>query len=77
MDLSPVIISLVHFGDTHLAGPEGRPVLHRHVVCGNLFDPVLVCSACGEPVSPRDVVIEPGPGARERSPDLSTDAGEA
>jgi DNA-binding HxlR family transcriptional regulator len=75
LDLYPVIISLVHFGDQHLAGLEGRPVLHRHLACGNLFDPVLVCSACGEPVGPRDIVVEPGPGARERSPVPSTDAG--
>ena len=68
LDLHPVLLSLVHFGDEHLAGPEGRPVLHRHITCGNLFDPVLTCSACGEPVTARDVVVEPGPGARERSP---------
>ncbi|HEY2051711.1 MAG TPA: helix-turn-helix domain-containing protein [Caulobacteraceae bacterium] len=74
LDLYPVIISLVHFGDQHLAGPEGLPVLHRHTACGNLFDPVLVCSACGEPVGPRDIVVEPGPGGRERSPVPSADA---
>jgi DNA-binding HxlR family transcriptional regulator len=77
LDLYPVIISLVHFGDQHLAGPEGRPVLHRHTACGNLFDPVLVCSACGEPVGPRDIVVEPGPGAKERSPVPSGDVGDA
>lgn len=76
LDLYPVIISLVHFGDKHLAGPEGRPVLHRHLACGNLFEPVLTCSACGEPIGPRDVAVEPGPGARERSPVPSNAGGE-
>jgi len=77
LDLHPVMISLVHFGDQHLAGPEGRPVLHRHTACGNLFDPVLTCSACGEPITARDVVVEPGPGAREPSPNSAREAGDA
>jgi DNA-binding HxlR family transcriptional regulator len=63
LDLYPVIMSLVHFGDTHLAGEAGRPLLHRHLTCGHVFDPVTVCSECGEPLSPRRVQPIPGPGA--------------
>ncbi len=63
LDLHPIILSLVHFGDERLAGEAGRPVLHRHLRCGQLFDPVMVCSACGEPLAPRDVEALPGPGA--------------
>ncbi|MBW8812707.1 MAG: helix-turn-helix transcriptional regulator [Caulobacterales bacterium] len=65
LDLYPVILSLVHFGDVHLAGKPGRPLLHRHRSCGHVFDPVLSCSACGEAVNPREVEVLPGPGARE------------
>jgi DNA-binding HxlR family transcriptional regulator len=64
LDLHPVIMSLVHWGDLHMAGKKGRPLLHRHTDCGKLFDPVMACSECGEPVSPRHVHVEPGPGAR-------------
>ncbi|QUD89403.1 winged helix-turn-helix transcriptional regulator [Phenylobacterium montanum] len=67
LDLYPVIMSLVHFGDMHLASDAGRPLLHRHLKCGCLFDPVMTCSACGEKVSPRDVRPIPGPGARDPS----------
>ena len=67
LDLYPVIMSLVHFGDVHLAGEAGRPLLHRHLSCGHVFDPVMSCSVCGEVVSPRDVRPLPGPGARDPS----------
>lgn len=63
LDLHPVIMAIVHWGDVHMAEPEGRPLLHRHSRCGQLFDPLTVCSHCGEPLSPRDVTVEPGPGA--------------
>ena len=63
LDLHPVIMAIVHWGDVHMAGRKGRPVLHRHLACDHLFDPVLVCSHCGDPVTARDVAVEPGPGA--------------
>jgi DNA-binding HxlR family transcriptional regulator len=63
LDLHPVIMALVHFGDTHMAGEAGRPLLHEHLTCGHIFDPVMVCSECGEEVAPRQVRPVPGPGA--------------
>ena len=64
LDLYPIIMSIVHFGDQHLAGKKGRPLLHRHRKCGHVFDPVMTCSECGETLDPRDIAPEPGPGAR-------------
>jgi DNA-binding HxlR family transcriptional regulator len=63
LDLYPVLMSLVHWGDTYTAGKAGRPLLHHHLTCGHTFDPVLTCSECGEPVDPRQVRVLPGPGA--------------
>lgn len=63
LDLHPVIMGIVHWGDMHMAGTAGRPLLHRHRTCGCLFDPLMVCSECREPLKARDVVVEPGPGA--------------
>lgn len=54
--LYPVILSLVHWGDTFYAGADGPPVLHQHKACGHDFRSVLACSECGEPVGARDVV---------------------
>jgi DNA-binding HxlR family transcriptional regulator len=63
--LHPVIMAMVHWGDEQLAGSDGRPLLHRHQSCGQLFDPVMTCSECAEPVRPRDVRVLPGPGAAD------------
>lgn len=63
LDLHPVIMAIVHWGDVHMAGRRGRPLLHRHEGCGKLFDPLTVCSECGEPLHAREVSVEPGPGA--------------
>jgi DNA-binding HxlR family transcriptional regulator len=68
LDLHPVILALVHWGDTHLAGGAGRPLLHRHTACGHIFDPVLACSECGQAITAREVEALPGPGAAPARP---------
>jgi hypothetical protein len=57
-------MAIVHWGDVHMAGKKGRPLLHTHHLCGKDFDPVLVCSECGEPVVPKQVHVHRGPGAK-------------
>jgi hypothetical protein len=47
---------------------RGRPMLHQHKNCGKMFDPVMVCSECGEPLTAKAVHVHPGPGARQSSP---------
>jgi DNA-binding HxlR family transcriptional regulator len=66
LDLYPVLMAIVHWGDIHMAGRKGRPLLHTHELCGKDFDPVVVCSECGEPVVARQVRVHPGPGAKGR-----------
>jgi DNA-binding HxlR family transcriptional regulator len=63
IDLYPVLLALVHWGDRYMVTPEGPPLLHRHKNCGALFEPVMVCSVCGEKLNAREVVPETGPGA--------------
>jgi DNA-binding HxlR family transcriptional regulator len=75
-DLYPIIMSIVHWGDVHMAGKKGRPLLHQHLPCGKTFDPVMVCSGCGEPLEPRQVHVHRGPGAagaHHLPPDLQAD----
>lgn len=62
LDLFPVIMAIVHWGDVHMAPAGARPALHRHVRCGHRFDPVTVCSECREALLAREVRVEPGPG---------------
>jgi DNA-binding HxlR family transcriptional regulator len=64
LDLYPVIMSLVHWGDVHMSGKKGRPLLHEHISCNHQFDPVMVCSECQEVLNPREVRLSAGPGAR-------------
>jgi DNA-binding HxlR family transcriptional regulator len=60
LDLHPLMLALVHWGDVHLAPSGVRPVLHVHKACGQVFDPVTTCSACGAPVTARDIEVRPG-----------------
>ena len=64
LDLYPIMMAIVHWGDTHMVDERGRPLLHLHRNCGKNFDPVMVCSECGEPVLAKEVHTHPGPGAR-------------
>lgn len=68
LDLHPVMMALVHWGDVHKAGARGRPLLHRHKGCGRDFDPVMVCSECGERITARAVHVHPGPGTADPPP---------
>jgi DNA-binding HxlR family transcriptional regulator len=68
LDLHPVLMSIVHWGDVHMLDERGRPLLHEHKKCGHLFDPVMVCSECGEPLNAKEVHTHPGPGAGKDSP---------
>lgn len=65
LDLYPIIMGIVHWGDVHMGDRKGRPLLHRHIGCGHVFDPVMTCSACAQEVLPREVTIDAGPGARD------------
>jgi DNA-binding HxlR family transcriptional regulator len=67
LDLYPVMMALVHWGDIHMVERPGRPLLHRHNACGQLFDPVMTCSECGVPIDAREVHVHPGPGAAQSS----------
>src|SRR3954452_11613785 len=53
-DLYPVILTLLRWGDEHLAGREGPPLVLEHR-CGHRLVPDVTCQACGEPVDPVDV----------------------
>jgi DNA-binding HxlR family transcriptional regulator len=56
LDLYPVIIGLMRWANTHLAG--GQDVLEvtlTHRTCGEPTRPYLACSHCHQPVTGRDV----------------------
>jgi len=68
-DLFPAVIALMRWGDTHLAGPEGPPIMLRHDTCGKPTHPHLTCDVCGEEINTRNVTPERGPGYAAAMPD--------
>jgi DNA-binding HxlR family transcriptional regulator len=60
-DLWPVLTAMRQWGDKY-AAPEGPPLQMVHKSCGQLCEAVMVCSACGERLTPRDVRVVSGPG---------------
>lgn len=62
-DLWPVLMSLMHYGDSHLA-PDGPPVLLVHRDCGGRIDDRRRCDKCGAELQRRDLQARRGPGAR-------------
>jgi DNA-binding HxlR family transcriptional regulator len=63
IDLWPVLMALVHWGDKYLA-ENGPPVVIEHRDCGGLVDDHLMCERCGKPLTARDAIPREGPGRR-------------
>jgi DNA-binding HxlR family transcriptional regulator len=66
LDLWPVLIALMRFGDRYYA-PDGPPVLLAHKDCGGAVDGHLTCERCGARLTARDVRAARGPGAEPGS----------
>jgi DNA-binding HxlR family transcriptional regulator len=62
LDLWPILISLLQFGDQHYA-PDGPPVVLTHKDCGGTLDIHRTCERCGAKLTARDVRAHSGPGA--------------
>ena len=64
IDLYPVLMALVRWGDRWLADGRGPPIEHRHKQCGHVMHMEAVCSECGDRLDPRAVEVRPGPALR-------------
>lgn len=65
-ELVPALLTFIGWGDRHLAGKAGPPVLFQHKDHDHLADPVTVCRACGEELGIDDLEAVPGPGSPKR-----------
>lgn len=63
LDLHPVLLALLAWGDRYTAGPAGPPREVVHEDCGHPFHMVATCSHCGGGIEPRNTHSRPGPGA--------------
>jgi DNA-binding HxlR family transcriptional regulator len=58
LELEPVLLTLMAWGDRHLRPDDDRPMVVEHV-CGNEMLPVVTCAACGAPVHHEDLSAHP------------------
>lgn len=58
IDLWPVLVSLVKWGDKHEPGADGPPIVVRHKVCEGEIDDHFTCERCGERVWARQAYVE-------------------
>ncbi|WP_371435042.1 winged helix-turn-helix transcriptional regulator [Polaromonas sp.] len=63
VELFPVLVSLMQWGDRWLSGNSGVPVVVRHQHCGSIVRVELRCEDGHGPLSPRDTMATPGSGA--------------
>jgi DNA-binding HxlR family transcriptional regulator len=74
LELYPVLVSLMQWGDKWTDGTHRPPVVLVHRGCGEQSAPHLACSHCGEAVGAKDMLPLTGPGwddAEERAPHLA------
>ena len=64
LDLYPVLVALMEWGDRYEVGSEGPQVQLRHRDCGEPVHLQLACEAGHVIGSAREVTPVPGPGAR-------------
>ncbi len=64
LDLYPVLVALMEWGDKHAVGPAGPQIVLRHRDCGEPVRLQVACEAGHVLDSSREVTPEPGPGAR-------------
>ena len=65
MDLYPVLVALMEWGDRHALDSAGPQVMLRHRDCGEPVRLQLSCQAGHILESAREVTPVPGPGARK------------
>ena len=65
LDLYPVLVGLLEWGNQHAVGPAGPQVELRHRDCGEPVRLQLACAAGHVLADAREVTPVPGPGARK------------
>lgn len=66
LDLYPVLMTVVQWGDKWVADEDGAPVVFRHKSCGKTMNARLVCDQCDEDIQAKAVLPEVGPGVTSK-----------
>ncbi|MGW7542513.1 winged helix-turn-helix transcriptional regulator [Streptomyces sp. NPDC054770] len=71
LELEPVLMTLMAWGDRHLRPDGDRPMVIEHS-CGKDLAAVVVCAACGSPVRHEDLTAHPqAPGWSVTGPEAA------
>lgn len=65
LDLYPVMVALLQWGNTYAAGPQGPAVDLQHRDCGCPVQLRISCADGHDVTSAREITPVPGPGARK------------
>lgn len=57
LDMYPIALTLMAWGDRWMTTPEGPPLLLTHLPCGERLEPLVVCDGCGNTPHPSDVTF--------------------
>jgi DNA-binding HxlR family transcriptional regulator len=63
IDLYPVMLALLAFGNKWLCRSQTPPINLIHNVCGSVCHPIVACSHCKDEVTAPSVTYRDGPGA--------------
>jgi DNA-binding HxlR family transcriptional regulator len=66
IDLYPVMLALMSFGDKWLAGRKAKPLQLVHGACGKPCSAIVICSECKAEILAQRVSYRDGPGAGTR-----------
>jgi DNA-binding HxlR family transcriptional regulator len=65
LDLWPVMIALMHWGDKYEPQPGGPPSIVVHKECGGEIDDRRICTKCGKQLDVREAKAIDGPGMKK------------
>ena len=60
-DLLPVLLTMMHWGDTWAGPDDDAPIDLIHRDCGQSTHAVTTCAACGDELTPFNVTVAPLP----------------
>ena len=66
LDLYPVLMSVVQWGDKWAADQDGSPIYFTHTVCGHTTHPKYVCDVCNEEIHAKTLTPHLGPGIKKK-----------
>ena len=63
LQLQPILLSITHWGDKHMANPNGLRTIFVEKKTGKPIAAMSAYSVDGRPLKPTDIDLKPGPGS--------------